>query len=324
MVAASVPAGYTLRAMRVEDKDAAVAVEEASEVATDGMPDPAMMDGVQLTWSQPGFDPGRDAWVVVAPDGQVVGFAHLGPVDRHHLYSHGYVHPEHTGRGIGSLLVSLIDARAEQRLSSTGDGDDSAGRVTLQQWLSARNPAAHALFRQHGYAVVRHMWGMTIDMPEEPEAPIWPDGVIVRSCDGEDDLRMCHSVMEDAFRDHWQHEPQTFDQFKTRMVDVPTFDPSLWFIAFNGTMPIGTAQCELLPDRGWITTVGVLRRWRGQGIALALLRHAFDEFYRRGMRRAGLGVDSQNPTGATRVYERAGMRVERQYDVYEKVLRGGD
>jgi hypothetical protein len=37
----------------------------------------------------------------------------------------------------------------------------------------------------------------------------------------------------------------------------------------------------------------------------------------------GLGVDSENLTGATRLYEKAGMHVERQNDTYEIELRPG-
>jgi hypothetical protein len=33
-----------------------------------------------------------------------------------------------------------------------------------------------------------------------------------------------------------------------------------------------------------------------------------------------LGVDAQNPTGATRLYERAGLRVIKEDIVYEKEL----
>ena len=57
--------------------------------------------------------------------------------------------------------------------------------------------------------------------------------------------------------------------------------------------------------------------------ALALLHHSFGELYRRGKRKVGLEVDAQSLTGATRLYEKAGMRVDRQYDVYEKELRSG-
>ena len=57
-----------------------------------------------------------------------------------------------------------------------------------------------------------------------------------------------------------------------------------------------------------------------KGVGDALLRHAFGELYRRGARRVGLGVDAENPTGATRLYERVGMRVAYQSDVYAKKL----
>jgi mycothiol synthase len=56
---------------------------------------------------------------------------------------------------------------------------------------------------------------------------------------------------------------------------------------------------------------------------MALLLHAFGEFYRRGVRTVGLGVDAQSLTGATRLYERAGMSVIAQFERYEKELRPG-
>jgi len=52
-------------------------------------------------------------------------------------------------------------------------------------------------------------------------------------------------------------------------------------------------------------------------------RHSFGELYRRGQRKVSLDVDAQSLTGATRVYEKAGMDVQRQTAVYEKELRSG-
>ena len=52
----------------------------------------------------------------------------------------------------------------------------------------------------------------------------------------------------------------------------------------------------------------------------ALLQQAFGEFYRRGRPWVGLGVDASNPTGATRLYERAGMAVSKQFDLYQKMV----
>ena len=76
-------------------------------------------------------------------------------------------------------------------------------------------------------------------------------------------------------------------------------------------------------DIGWVDTLAVLRPWRRKGLGMALLLHSFGEFYRRGRRKVGLGVDSQNLTGAARLYERAGMHVARQYISYQKELRAG-
>ncbi len=64
---------------------------------------------------------------------------------------------------------------------------------------------------------------------------------------------------------------------------------------------------------GWVGTLGVRRQWRKRGMGLALLRHSFNEFYRRGKRKVGLGVDAQNLTGALRLYENAGMHVHQAH-----------
>jgi ribosomal protein S18 acetylase RimI-like enzyme len=72
-----------------------------------------------------------------------------------------------------------------------------------------------------------------------------------------------------------------------------------------------------------VRSLGVRRPWRKRGIGLALLRHSFNEFYRRGKRKVGLGVDAQNLTGALRLYENAGMHVDQAFDFYEKELRPG-
>ena len=59
---------------------------------------------------------------------------------------------------------------------------------------------------------------------------------------------------------------------------------------------------------------------RGRGLATALLHHAFREYARRGATRVGLKVDSNNPTGAARLYERVGMRTDRRYGSWTKRL----
>jgi ribosomal protein S18 acetylase RimI-like enzyme len=74
---------------------------------------------------------------------------------------------------------------------------------------------------------------------------------------------------------------------------------------------------------GWVDTLGVRRPWRRQGLAEALLYHSFAELRRRGLTRVGLGVDAHSLTGATRLYEKVGMRAIRDFTLFEKELRPG-
>ncbi|MGZ3666136.1 MAG: GNAT family N-acetyltransferase, partial [Ktedonobacterales bacterium] len=127
---------------------------------------------------------------------------------------------------------------------------------------------------------------------------------------------------EEAFEDHWGHVPQPYDEW-LQLLDRPDFDPSLWFMAMDGDQIAGAAQCRVRLDNGWIGRLSVRRPYRQRGVGTALLLHAFREFQRRGYHTVALGVDSQNLTGATRLYEQVGMRVTRQFDSYRKVLRPG-
>jgi ribosomal protein S18 acetylase RimI-like enzyme len=111
------------------------------------------------------------------------------------------------------------------------------------------------------------------------------------------------------------------------MTEYEGFDPSLWWLAFEGDELAGI--CLGRPhsyddiDLGYINVLGVRRPWRKRGLGLAFLHHAFGEFYRRGKRKVGLGVDAENLTGALRLYEKAGMHVHMQFDMFEKEIRSG-
>ena len=133
--------------------------------------------------------------------------------------------------------------------------------------------------------------------------------------------------MNDAFADHWDHQPPTpagREQWRRLMLENPRFDPDLWFLAAAdgelAAVPLCGWHWSGDPAFGWVHTLGVRRPWRRRGLALALLHHSFREFAVRGATRVGLGVDAENTTGAVRLYERAGMRVARRNDAWEKAL----
>jgi ribosomal protein S18 acetylase RimI-like enzyme len=129
--------------------------------------------------------------------------------------------------------------------------------------------------------------------------------------------------MDEAFEDHWGHIPGDFNFWTQRVFGKEDFDPSLCFLVVAGNQIAASALCFFKQEKGWVQTLGVRKPWRRLGLGLALLNHALGEFYRRGKRVVELGVDAQNPTGATRLYQRAGMHVANEYVVYEKELRPG-
>ena len=123
--------------------------------------------------------------------------------------------------------------------------------------------------------------------------------------------RAFHAALEEAFAEHWEYQPQPFEKWWERQVAKPDHDPSLWFLVRTGEDVVAATRND--PERsggGWIGALGVRPAWRGRGLAKALLLHSFREFHRRGQRRVGLGVDSENATGATKLYESVGMVVD--------------
>jgi GNAT superfamily N-acetyltransferase len=205
--------------------------------------------------------------------------------------------------------------------------------VVLVGFSLSDHQAARDLFLGAGFQLVRHSLRMVIEMEEPPLEPEWPAGIQVRTLVNGQDERAVVQAVRDSFQDHWGYVEHPFEEEYQRWLHMiqtdPEFDPSLWFLAMEGEQVAGISLCRGSsrddPEMGWVGTLGVVRPWRRRGVGLALLRHSFGEFYRRGLRKAGLGVDAQSLTGATRLYEKAGMRSDpaRQYDLFEKELRPG-
>jgi mycothiol synthase len=189
------------------------------------------------------------------------------------------------------------------------------------------------LFEDMGYHYIRSSYHMLIKMNAPVPEPVWPESIILRTFNPETDAEAVYRAEDESFSDHFGYVKQPFEEgfkrFKHFVLGAADFDPTLLFIAMDQSSGeiAGFNICREHsyddPDMGWVGTLGVRRPWRKQGIGLALLRHSFNEFFRRGKRKVGLGVDAQNLTGALHLYESAGMHVHQSYDQYEKELRPG-
>ncbi len=251
----------------------------------------------------------QDAWLVVVDGGRIAGYATLEELGEAGFQSDGYVHPELRGLGVGGKLVDLAEARARER-----------GATFVQNTVVTSDEAANEVLEGRGYYSVRHFFRMAADLGDEPPEPEWPDGLRIEAFD-EGDALAFHESLEDAWQDHWGHSPRPFELFRERMMGSPRYDPTLWTVVRAGDEIVAGTICEAeYYEMGWVRSLFVRRPWRRHGLGMALLQNAFRQFHERGERRVGLGVDADSLTGATRLYERAGMRVVETTTVYRKEL----
>ena len=159
---------------------------------------------------------------------------------------------------------------------------------------------------------------MQIDLPTGFEPGPTPTGIEIGRIDPGVQLPAVHAILEEASADHWDHHSEPFDRWAAEQTSSPSYDPTLWLLATEAGAPLGALTASAASDHGWVDELAVLAPARGRGIARALLHHSFATFARRGLRRVLLNVDAENPTGATRLYERVGMRVVNRWDVWER------
>jgi mycothiol synthase len=271
-------------------------------------------------WKNEGFNVERDVFVVETRDGRVVGSEEFYNENGHSkLKADGCVHPEFRGLGIGTSLLEKIAERTQTEMELA----ESDVRVCIQSLVNNKDEAGHALLRATGYSPVRYFWRMEIKLQEAPPAVTFPAGIELRPFIKDEHAIAVWQADNEVFRDHWGSHDRTYEEWFHAKFGNPNFDPTLWMIAWDGNEIAGFSQNRFRKGIGWIATIGVRRPWRKKGLGLTLLHHAFGEFYKRGMKTIGLGVDASNPTGATRLYQRVGMYVASEFLTYEKELRAG-
>jgi ribosomal protein S18 acetylase RimI-like enzyme len=236
-----------------------------------------------------------DVSLAAEVEGELVGDAHLrsGNVDVQ-------VRKPQRRRGIGTALLRTLE-----------EGTDES---VLHLVAPQAQPAAASFARANGYEKGWDVWLMGIDLDGTLEPPRWPDDVAVRTFQ-RDDAPLVKELLDLAYAEERDHEPMSFEDWKTFMLGDPNFDPSCWFLADSE----GELAAAILNwDDGYVKDLVVHPQRRRRGLGEGLMRHTFREFRRRGLDRVTLKTDSVNPTEAWRLYERLGMRKERTYETFEK------
>ncbi|NIS82690.1 MAG: GNAT family N-acetyltransferase, partial [Anaerolineales bacterium] len=321
--------GYCIRPADMKDLREAVAMFNACSQATIGSHE-FTLERYAREWQAPGFNLDEDTRIVLSPDSQIVGCIEVRtltdpPV---HPWVWARVHPNWEGNGVASAMMNWGKARAHEAAIHRVPEDV---RIAMYSGTIKTHKPSNELLEGFGMQVVRQSYRMRIDFETQPATPSWPQGIRVRTYKHSEDAEATYRAQEEAFQDHWGYVDVLFEkgfqQWQHFNIDQEHFDPSLWFLATENEEIVGLALCRLQaddnPDLGWVNVLGVRRPWRGRGLGLKLLHHAFNALHERGKRGAALEVDTQSLTGATRLYEKAGMRVERHYLTYELELRPG-
>jgi mycothiol synthase len=160
-----------------------------------------------------------------------------------------------------------------------------------------------------------------------PALPL-PEGLEVRPVKPEH-IRPIWEAAREAFRDSWQYSEEWFtEKSYESWQKEPTFQPELWQIAWDGDQVAGMVQNFVYHEeneeygrkRGYTEGICVRRPWRRRGLARALIARSFGILKDLGMEEAGLGVDTQNQSGALRLYESMGFRPVKRHSTYHKPM----
>ena len=321
--------GLTFRRYRGQgDHPAMLRVHEAANHAN-GIEQVSTLEQFDLSYATlVNCDPLRDI-VLAEADGELVAYARVfwtDQVDGSRSYENfGFVHPDWRRRGIGWALHLTNERRLREIAAEHPD--------VASKWLSSEgmdaDPGNAALLGRSGYSGVRYFYDMVAATLEGIAEPPMPEGIEVRPPTTEQ-FRAIWDASVEAFRDHWG-EPEATEEDWVRFRDDPEHvERPFWMIGWAGDEVAGVVVTTVPTEenelhgraRVWVESVSVRRQWRRRGLAKALLARSMLAAREAGFTSAGLGVDTENPTGALGLYESLGFAPARRATAYRKPMEG--
>ncbi len=263
----------------------------------------------------------RDHWLIER-DGRAVGWGLvMDEGSDRRVDIDVYVHPDipQADRAAvrGTLFTVLLDRVAERA------GDANGGELRVVAGSIVGDSEYELALAANGFVAKRRFSRMRIDLTPDRPFPAAPDGVELEPFDPAADWEDWYSIYDSSFAEHWGHERTSLADFRASVdaMDQPELDR--WRFARVDGRRAGVCQASgRYADHGggWILNLGVLRVARGRGVGRYLLEYALASYAADGRSWAGLGVDTENVTGALRLYEAVGMSPTLQIDAYERTV----
>ncbi len=315
----------TIRLYRPEDLPGIVNVINAADL-WDKTENGASLEEMQDYLARPNLVPTENVFVA-EDEGVIVAYADLSfqKEDPNAFRTWFLVHPTRRGHGLEERMLQRLYARAEERLDEA-----ETDRVDFRCVVNVLENERIASMERFGLHEIRRFWTMVHPNLDAIPEPQFPAGIVVRAYRRpEDDVAM-HVTDTEVFRDHWGHADHPFEVW-LHYIGQPFVKPEISVVAENPATGEIAGFCMLAINdeenarlgvrRGWIDILGVRRAYRQHGLGTALILKGLQQLRESGCVQAALGCDSENLTGATRIYERVGFRVDKTRIAYSKAVR---
>jgi len=214
------------------------------------------------------------------------------------------------------LLVDGLEVAARARV---GDGDAHEHAIGVD--VLDGDPKVDRTLASLGFALTRRSYEMGMDLDPDFPRPVPPPGVTLRPWDRDTDTDAVIAIITEAFTDH-NGDSVGGPESVLHFLATDEIRHDLTFVAEDDEGPMGVVVSMDRPGAGYVSSLGVLRRARGRGVGRALLLASLAGFAASGAARAGLDVDAENLSGATRLYESVGLRPEVVYALWLRPLGG--
>lgn len=244
----------------------------------------------------------------------------------HVYYTMTAVHPDWQGKP----LEKSMQEWALQRAREISSGHPAETNKFFEDWVAETETAKIAMLEGFGFKEVRFWFEMFRDLSKPIGSTQLPEGLEVRAIKPEH-YRPIWKAMDEAFRDHWGHVDGTEEDFQRWLKKVGKLDgyrPELWMVAFDGDEVAGMVLNGIFEEeneilgvkRGWTDPICVRRPWRKRGLATALINKSLMMFKDLGMTEGALGVDTINPSGALKLYQKCGFVSQQKTITYRKEM----
>ena len=321
--------GLVFRRFRGPADFAALTTTNNASAEAEGREWEETLEGITRYFEQPeNWDPAQDV-VVAEIDGEMIGYVR-GEWRREETGGFRYpielaLVPAWRGHGLRRAMLRWAEARLRQVAADHPAG--APKQFALGAWQSAADRIA--LLEGEGYHVARYFNVMVRDLDEPiPDFPM-PPGLELRPV-LPNHIRPIWDATKEAFRDHWGYSPWPDSDYELWRNDPATFQPELWQVAWDSTTDEIAGDVQTFIDavenekhgrrRGYTETIGVRRPYRRRGLARAMIAESLRTLKARGMTQAALNVDSENLSGATRLYAECGFVIESYWISYRKPL----